>query len=130
MRRRFGFLVPGDLGAPAVPPALGFPPPAALAFARTAAPIGTGVVTVTTRQSYEGTAAAGTGRVLRSNGEVLTNNHVISGATSIVVAVPGTSHLYAARVVGYSVSNDVAVLQLSGASNLKTVSVSTAKAGL
>jgi S1-C subfamily serine protease len=37
--------------------------------------------------------------------------------------VPGTGHSYKARVVGYDVSADVAVLQASGASNLKTVSL-------
>ena len=122
MRRRVLLLIAAMLAAAAVT--------SALAFARGTASIGTGVVTVTTRQSYEGTAAAGTGMVLTSTGEVLTNNHVISGATSIVVAVPGTGHLYAARVVGYDVRDDVALLQLAGASNLKTVLVSPARAGL
>jgi S1-C subfamily serine protease len=94
---------------------------AGLAFARgNAASIGTGVVVVDTTLKYEGGAAAGTGIVLTSSGEVLTNNHVIRGATSIKVVVPGTSHRYSAKVLGYDVSADVAVLQLSGAANLKT----------
>jgi S1-C subfamily serine protease len=59
--------------------------------------------------------------VLTSSGEVLTNNHVIEGATSISVTDVGNGRTYAATVVGYSVSNDVAVLQLSGASGLQTV---------
>jgi S1-C subfamily serine protease len=46
---------------------------------------------------------------------VLTNNHVIAGATSISVAVPGTGRSYAARVVGYDVSDDIAVLKLVNA---------------
>src|SRR5437016_1349272 len=98
---------------------------ARIAFARDTAAIGTGVVTITTRLAYEGSAAAGTGMVLTSSGEVLTNNHVIAGATTIRVAVPG-SRSYSARVVGYDVRDDVAVLQLQGASNLKTVSTDTA----
>jgi S1-C subfamily serine protease len=53
--------------------------------------------------------------------------YVIKGATSIKVVVPGTSRSYAATVVGYDVSDDVAVLQLEGASNLKTVKISTAR---
>jgi S1-C subfamily serine protease len=65
--------------------------------------------------------------VLTSAGEVLTNNHVIAGATTITVAVPGTGHRYGARVVGYDVRDDVAVLQLQGASNLKTVSLASSK---
>src|SRR5437667_352052 len=60
--------------------------------------------------------------VLTSSGRVLTNNHVISGATTIKVVVPKTGHSYKARVLGYDRSADVALLQLQGASNLKTVS--------
>jgi S1-C subfamily serine protease len=60
--------------------------------------------------------------VLTSSGEVLTNNHVIRGATSIRVVIPGTKHAYTARVVGYDVADDVAVLRAVGASHLKTVS--------
>ena len=61
--------------------------------------------------------------MLTSSGEVLTNNHVIQGATSVEVVVPGTTHHYSAKVVGYDVSADVSVIQLSGASNLKTASL-------
>jgi S1-C subfamily serine protease len=97
---------------------------AGLAFARTqSAPIGTGVVVIDTNLAYQGARAAGTGHVLTRSGEVLTNNHVIKGATTITIVVPGTGHSYKARVVGYDVSADVAVLQASGASNLKTVSL-------
>jgi S1-C subfamily serine protease len=96
---------------------------AGLAFARNTATIGTGVVVVNTKVGYQSGAAAGTGIVLTSTGEVLTNNHVIKGATSVVVVVPGTTHHYTGKVVGYDVSADVAVVQLSGASNLKTASL-------
>jgi S1-C subfamily serine protease len=88
-----------------------------------AAPIGTGVVVINTNLGYQNSAAAGTGMVLTSSGEILTNNHVISGATTIKVVVPNTTHKYTARVVGYSRTADVAVLQLQNASNLKTISV-------
>lgn len=93
--------------------------------AKTAA-IGTGVVVVNTNLAYQDGSAAGTGMVLTSSGEILTNNHVIAGATTITVAVPGTAHRYAARVVGYDVTDDVAVLQLNNASNLKTISIGSA----
>ena len=97
---------------------------AGFAFARSSTPtIGTGVVVVNTKLSYQGGAAAGTGIVLTSSGEVLTNNHVIQGETSVQVVVPGTNHKYSGKVVGYDVSADVAVIQLSGASNLKTASL-------
>ena len=97
---------------------------AGFAFARSSTPtIGTGVVVVNTKLAYQGGAAAGTGIVLTSSGEVLTNNHVIQGETSVQVVVPGTTRTYSGRVVGYDVSADVAVIQLSGASNLKTASL-------
>jgi S1-C subfamily serine protease len=97
---------------------------AGFAFARSSTPtIGTGVVVVNTKLSYQDGAAAGTGIVLTSSGEVLTNNHVIRGETSVQVAVPGTTHKYSGKVVGYDVSADVAVIQLNGASNLKTASL-------
>jgi S1-C subfamily serine protease len=82
---------------------------------------GTGIVVIDTNLGYQGERAAGTGMVLTSSGEVLTNNHVIRGATEIRVVVPKTGRSYAARVVGYDVADDVAVLQLSGASNLRTL---------
>jgi S1-C subfamily serine protease len=59
--------------------------------------------------------------VLTSSGEILTNNHVIRGATKVTVVVPGTGHTYTAKVVGYDVADDVAVLRAAGASNLTTV---------
>ena len=97
---------------------------AGFAFARSSAStIGTGVVVIDTKLGLQSAAAAGTGIVLTPSGEVLTNNHVIRGATSVQVVVPGTGREYSAKVVGYDVSADVAVLQLSGASNLKTASL-------
>ena len=85
------------------------------------APIGTGVVVIDTNLALQGGSAAGTGMVLSSSGEILTNNHVIRSAVSIEVVVPGTSHSYAAKVVGYDVSGDVAVLQAIRASHLKAI---------
>ncbi len=97
---------------------------AGVALARTgssgASPVGTGAVIINTTLGYQGGSAAGTGMVLTSSGEVLTNNHVIRGATSIRIVVPGTGRAYTARVVGYDVADDVALLQAAGASNLKT----------
>lgn len=99
---------------------------AALAATRTKTQtIGTGVVVINTKLGYQNGTAAGTGMVLTSSGEILTNNHVIDGATTITVVVPGTTHRYTARVVGYDVSDDVAVLKLVNASNLKTISVAS-----
>ena len=80
-----------------------------------------GIVDVETNLGYQHVAAAGTGMILTSSGEILTNNHVIRGATAISVIVTATGRRYAATVVGYSVSADVAVLMAKGASGLQTV---------
>ncbi|WP_161988538.1 S1C family serine protease [Pedococcus bigeumensis] len=82
-----------------------------------------GVVDIVTTVGYDQGEAAGTGMVLTSAGEVLTNNHVVDGATSIEVTVLSTGRSYSAKVVGTSPTNDVAVLQLSGATGLATVDV-------
>ena len=82
---------------------------------------------IETRLGYQDGSAAGTGMVLTPSGEVLTNNHVIRGATTIRIVVPNTGRTYAARVVGYDVADDVAVLQAVGASNLSTVTTTSAK---
>jgi S1-C subfamily serine protease len=80
-----------------------------------------GVVDVNTQLGYQGGAAAGTGIVLTSSGEVLTNNHVVDGATSISVTDVGNGRTYNATVVGTDATDDVAALKLSGASGLSTV---------
>jgi S1-C subfamily serine protease len=102
---------------------------AGLAYAKTRPkPVGSGIVVIETNLAYEGGEAAGTGMVLTSSGEILTNNHVIRGATTIKIVVPGTSRGWNAKVVGYDVTDDVAVLQASGASNLKTASLGNSAA--
>jgi S1-C subfamily serine protease len=83
----------------------------------------TGVVDIDTVLQYQGAEAAGTGMILTSSGEVLTNNHVIDGATSIKVTVVSTGATYTAKVVGTDPTDDVAVLQLQGASGLQTAKI-------
>ncbi len=88
-----------------------------------AAKITPALVDVNTTFNYQGAAGAGTGIVLTANGEVLTNNHVIDGATSISVTDLGNGRRYGASVVGYDPVHDMAVLQLKNASGLKTASL-------
>jgi len=64
---------------------------------------------------------AGTGMIISPNGLVLTNNHVIAGASSIEVTLYGQSRPRPARVVGTDPAHDVALLQIEGANNLPTV---------
>jgi S1-C subfamily serine protease len=79
------------------------------------------LVDIVSTLGYQRAESAGTGLVLTSSGEVLTNNHVIEGATSIRVTDVGNGQSYKASVVGYNQTKDVAVLQLQGASGLRTV---------
>jgi S1-C subfamily serine protease len=68
--------------------------------------------------------AAGTGMILTSDGEILTNNHVIRGATQIQVTTQNGTN-YDATVVGADPVDDVALLQLDGASGLPTITTDT-----
>jgi S1-C subfamily serine protease len=96
-----------------------------LTTSQTASKVDPGLVDVVSTLGYQNGTAAGTGMVLTSTGEVLTNNHVIDGATSIKVTDVGNGRTYTAKVVGYDETRDVAVLQLQGASGLKTVTFSS-----
>ena len=61
--------------------------------------------------------------MLSSGGVILTNNHVIDGATSISVTDIGNHKTYTASVVGYDRTKDIAVLQLHNASGLQTATL-------
>ena len=82
-----------------------------------------GVVDVTASLQYLQETAKGTGFVIdAAAGLVLTNNHVIDGATSVMVTSVTSGQSYPARILGYDVTNDIALLQLRGATGLKAVS--------
>jgi S1-C subfamily serine protease len=119
----FGNFFPGgNSGSTITPTTLPANAPSTSAAAKIAAKVDVGVVDITTQSSYSSSSAAGTGMILSSNGLILTNNHVIDGATSISVRVVSTNTTYTASVLGYSVTGDVALLQLKGASGLTPVS--------
>jgi S1-C subfamily serine protease len=104
----------------------------ALTTSQIAAQVDPGLVDVVSTLGFQQAQAAGTGLVLTPSGEILTNNHVIEGATSIRVTDIGNGRSYPARVVGYDRSHDIAVLRLQGASGLATVTLgnsSTVAAG-
>ncbi|HJQ42443.1 MAG TPA: trypsin-like peptidase domain-containing protein, partial [Jatrophihabitantaceae bacterium] len=82
-----------------------------------------GVVTIVSVLKYESAESAGTGMILTPTGEILTNNHVVRGATQITVTVASTGREYRADVVGTDPSDDVAVLQLRKASGLQTANI-------
>jgi S1-C subfamily serine protease len=89
-----------------------------------AAKVDPGLVDVTSDLKYSGATAEGTGMVISSSGLVLTNNHVIDQSTSVSAQIVTSGRTYTAKVIGYNSTDDVALLQLVGASGLKTVSLS------
>jgi S1-C subfamily serine protease len=125
---------PANPAAPAVPlipspgaPSSGGGTPSGTAAtgpaAAIAAKVAPGVVDINTRLGFQNGAGAGTGMVLTPGGEVLTNNHVIEGATTIRVTLVDTGRTYAAAVVGTDPTDDIAVIQIQGASGLKTIPI-------
>ena len=93
------------------------------AEAKVAAKVSPALVDINTDLGYQSSSAAGTGIVLTSDGTILTNNHVIRGATKISATDVGNGKTYNALVVGYDRSHDIAVIKLVGASGLATASL-------
>ncbi|MET9656903.1 trypsin-like peptidase domain-containing protein [Streptomyces sp. NPDC006510] len=71
--------------------------------------------------------STGSGVVITSDGEVVTNNHVISGASSVKVTL-STGRTYTADVVGTDPDKDLALIKLRGASGLKTATLGDSSA--
>jgi S1-C subfamily serine protease len=69
----------------------------------------------------------GTGMIITSGGEVITNNHVIAGATTITVTLWGKLTSMPATLIDADPTNDIALLQITGASNLPTVNYGNSK---
>jgi len=72
--------------------------------------------------------AAGTGMILTPAGEVLTNNHVVAGATTVTVTLFGQTDALPAHVIGTDPGNDLALVQIDDASGLPTVSLGDSNA--
>jgi S1-C subfamily serine protease len=104
------------------------PPPVKTTATKQAEPSGRkpGVVNIETEQDLNGTRAAGTGIVLTATGLVLTNNHVIKGATAIKGTDTDNRRGYPAEVVGYDRAGDIAVIRLTGAAGLKAAAFASA----
>jgi S1-C subfamily serine protease len=119
-----GSRLTASLATPAADPAIGeAPDDQQISAARIAQLVSPTVVNINTVVGYRGVTAAGTGIVLTPNGDVLTNNHVINGATSIRATDVGNGRTYQAAVLGYDRGHDIAVLRLTGASGLRTANL-------
>ncbi|WP_285514892.1 trypsin-like peptidase domain-containing protein [Streptomyces sp. NBRC 14336] len=71
--------------------------------------------------------STGSGVIITSDGEIVTNNHVISGASSIKVTTSDGKE-YTAEVVGTDSSKDLALIKLNNASGLKAASLGNSDA--
>jgi S1-C subfamily serine protease len=98
-------------------------PVLSLDVAALAAQVGPQVVNINTNLGYNNAIGAGTGIVIDPSGVVLTNNHVIMGATDISAFSVGTGQTYPVNVIGYDRTHDVAVVQLIGAGGLPTAAI-------
>jgi S1-C subfamily serine protease len=82
------------------------------------------VVTIQTQAVRSGGAlveGAGTGMILTPDGQVLTNDHVLAGASSLTVTLFGQTTQLTARIIGADPAQDVALIQIVGAHGLPTV---------
>ncbi len=91
------------------------------AAAKIAKKVDPGLVDITTTYAGASGTAEGTGMILTSNGLVLTNNHVVEDAASLSVRDIATNTTYVGTVVGYDLTEDVALVQLTNASGLSTI---------
>src|SRR5205814_7559035 len=90
-----------------------------------------GVVAINTRGFSQGGGGffnqivpqqgAGTGMIISPDGTVLTNNHVINGATNIQVTLTTDNKSHPATLLGSDPNADVAVIKIQGVNNLPTV---------
>lgn len=88
--------------------------------------VSAGLVNITTTLANGSGEGAGTGMVISSNGEVLTNNHVIENADTINVEIGGNGSSRTAKVIGYDVADDVALLKIDNVSGLDTIPIGNA----
>ena len=112
-------------GAPAPLPSTAVPMPSSGGTGTTGGSLSKveqGVVIINTTLQYSSERAAGTGMVINADkGLVLTNNHVIENSTNITATVAASGQKFQARVVGYDVTGDIALIQLQHPSGLHAV---------
>jgi len=109
--------------APAPPPSTAVPSPSGGGSGASGnlSSVEQGLVIINTTLQYSSEQAAGTGMVITADGLVLTNNHVIENATKITATVAATGKNYLAKVVGYDVTGDIALIKLQNPSGLHPV---------
>jgi two-component system OmpR family sensor kinase len=68
-------------------------------------------------------SAAGTGVIISSDGEILTNAHVVDSAATVKVTLAGEAQARDAQVVGTDAANDLALLKIADVSGLPAASL-------
>jgi serine protease Do len=68
----------------------------------------------------------GSGVIVDPKGYIITNNHVVAGATKITVSVPGGDE-YTARVVGADPISDIAVIKINGKKDFPFAKIGNSK---
>jgi len=100
--------------------------PAPVDVAAVAAKVIPAVAYITVENGYTSGGGSATGIVLTADGYVLTNHHVIDGATSISATLVSDGRTYAAQVEGYDSRRDIALIKLQGAGGLPTAAIGDA----
>lgn len=108
--------IPRDKGSADIRMELAVPGETALASEDIYRKMGPSTVTVLATDS-KGNTSMGTGVLLTADGYFITNAHVVSGATSCIMALD-TGKTYEAKLVGCSFGQDIAVLKAEGAEGL------------
>lgn len=96
--------------------------------AEVAARLANSIVTISSQvtEAFTDGEATGTGVVITSDGEIITNAHVVDGATEVRVRFAGDTEPVPARVLAVDIGNDLALLKVN-ATNL--VAATFAKPG-
>lgn len=71
-------------------------------------------------QGQDAERSLGSGVIVDKNGYILTNDHVIDGATKIQVAMDGDATKYTAKVIGIDKQTDLAVIKIDTSRQLPT----------
>src|SRR5262249_54804666 len=93
------------------------------------AKVGPSVVTIRStvqQSSFFGTQTeedAGTGVIISSDGEIMTNAHVVNGASPVQVTVAGESQARDAEVIGTDTDAGLALLKIADVSGLPAASL-------
>ena len=99
-----------------------------LDVAAVVAKAGPSVVAIQTETAGGRRVGAGTGVVLTAAGEVLTNAHVVDGASVVHVTLTGESQARTADVVGSDEEADLALLRIRDASGLPAADLGSSSA--